>query len=142
MAPRLSICLAAFWWVSCLVPSVRAADDAYPQSLLGFIKPGMHLGVSYEQSSSLVMIEILTDKQVQIWMESREKTLKDLGQKRPNAADIEMQKFLARTTYVCTVLHVGDDYILTTLGGARKQAIAAGFVSRVICEFTEDSKVP
>ena len=62
-------------------------DDPPPASLLGFVKPGMHLGVRYSQQDSFVSLEIFNEDQFRLAQDARVMSLEALGQKYPLVAE-------------------------------------------------------
>ena len=87
-----ALCLPSFFGAT-----LNAADEAFPSSLLGFIKPGMQLGVRSSRMDSLVTIEIYRDEQFRILRDARDMSLEDLGKKYPQIAD-KAAKALAEFT--------------------------------------------
>jgi len=155
---------ASLCWQSCHVEAI-AADDALPTSLLGFVKPGMHLGIRSSQSDSFVTIEIYSEDQFRLAQDVRDMKLENLAQKYPQIAE-KASKALAEykasvearrlqnskgpgsnfppgepavalevdpEVWLCTVLHVGEDYVLVAYGAdnSTKQVIAKQVVSQI-----------
>lgn len=123
-----------------------AAEPDFPSSLLGFIKPGMLIGLRTSQADSLVSVEIYDEEQFRIATDARRLKLEELEKKYPSVSE-KAAKALAtyqsslevrrsgnvvrgtsfvfepsieldvdRTTTLCTVLHVNGDYFLVTYG--------------------------
>ena len=157
------ILLAALCSQSCHTKAI-AADDVFPTSMLGFVKPGMHLGIKSSPSNSFVTIEVYSEDQFQLAKDARELTFEDLGQKYPLVADqaakalkeykaaVEARRLQSpksanfrspgeptvalevdRAVLLCSVLHVGEDYVLVAYGAdsSKKQVIAKQSVSRI-----------
>ena len=148
---------------SCHTESLCTEDPAFPHSLLGFIKPGMHLGLKSNRTDSLVSIQIFSDEQFRIAKDAREMTIGELGKKHPQVADQAAKALAAfassgedqkvrpqvldsaspgeptvtlvidRTVLLCTVRHVGEDYLFVSYGAdnMKKQVIAKQTVARI-----------
>jgi hypothetical protein len=80
------ILVTALCWQS-FHGEATAADDPLPTSLLGFVKPGMHIGVRFSQQDSFVSIEIFNEDQFRLAQDARDMSLEALGQKYPHIAD-------------------------------------------------------
>ena len=83
----LLIGLVATFCFPSLQGGISAADGEYPSSLLGFIKPGMHIGIRSSQADSLVTIEIYNEDQFRFAKDARDMKLEELGGKYPKVSE-------------------------------------------------------
>lgn len=141
----------------------HADEPDFPKTLLGFIKPGMLIGLRASQSDSLVSVEIYDEEQFRFAMDARHLKLDELEKKYPSVSEkaaealanyqsspearasgnVKGTNFVRepsieldvdRTTTLCTVLHVDDDYFLVTYGddsSKKRQVIAKQAVNRI-----------
>jgi hypothetical protein len=79
--------LTAILCLPSLQGSICAADDDFPSSLLGFIKPGMHISLRSSKADSLVAIEIFSEAQFRFAKDARDMKFEELGQKYPKVSD-------------------------------------------------------
>lgn len=148
--------------ITCLivVPSY-AQEESNPKNLIGFLKPKMHVGIVTFENSDRVRIEIYSQEDQKILMDSRQMTLEQLELKyervkrelarvraeaiaerlgtlaipKPGAAqpkvDVGLRAHNNETFYVIT--HVGEDYILLSgiSNRLKRRAMSINFVSSI-----------
>jgi hypothetical protein len=154
------IMLSMFFFQS---ENLHAEEPAFPSSMLGFIKPGMQLGLSSSKTDSPVSIWIYSDEKFRIATDAREMTMEEMEKKYPQIEE-QKAKTLAelvksrpdmassgheptvtlavdRAILLCTVLFVGEDYFLVTYDpdNMKKLAIAKHKVDRI--HFADDNLV-
>ncbi len=130
--------LAAFW-ISLLAVTVSAEESPLPKSLVGFLKPGMKIGVLATEKDSFIDIYIYTDEEFEVRVASQlgtpiEKLAKDIPalasaierkrkeilaeeaakyQGDPPAGELKFGLPARIGERYLTVIAVGDDYVLT-----------------------------
>lgn len=148
--------------ITCLivVPSY-AQEESNPKNLIGFLKPKMHVGIVTFENSDRVRIEIYSQEDQKILMDSRHMTLeqlelkyervkKELARVRAEAiaersgtlpipkpgtsqprVDVGLNAHNNETFYVIT--HVGEDYILLSgiSNRLKRRAMSINFVSSI-----------
>ncbi len=119
------------------------ADTDMPKTMLGFLKSGMHLGVSSVEGTTSVILHTYTDEDYTVARELENqigRTLKSaasvaetnpvvrkeldeyierIGQPDESRSHLVIAPFL-RTTFA-TVISVGDDYVLINLDGEQER---------------------
>jgi hypothetical protein len=89
--------LIVFVTILCFLSHARtnfAADPDFPNSLLGFIRPGMLIGIQASRDDSLVSIEIFDEEQFRFAKDARSMKLEELKEKYPKVSE-EAAKALA-----------------------------------------------
>lgn len=82
MRNAIAIILTCFFGAACI-----AQEQDAPKSLVGFLKPGMHIGVvSYPPDSDRITIEIYSEQDHAIAIDSRNLTLEELTSKYERVA--------------------------------------------------------
>lgn len=136
MIATIVFCLAAF-------PTAKSqADEEYPTSFLGYLKPGILVGVISNERDSLVQLEFLNEEQFSVY---RDASNPEIGpyevinkyEALSKQAEVEIEKYLEaleknktanthsganegepravlrmRSMSLCTVKHVGEDYFV------------------------------
>ncbi len=82
MRHAIAIVLTCIFGAACI-----AQEHQAPKSLVGFLKPGMHIGVvSYAPDSDKITIEIYTEQDHAIAIDSRNLSLEQLSSKYERVA--------------------------------------------------------
>ena len=137
------------------------AQDSHPDTLSGFIKPNMHLGIRLTDASTEYSVVILTPEEYAIHVDSRELSIEELTAKYPDVAKrrddaiANAKKAIASQTVklrpgqgygetkaradvdhrvlLCKVIHVGADYILIEYANssARRRAFSTRYLTSI-----------
>ena len=157
MRSAFAIMLMCFFGASCL-----AQEQEAPKSLVGFFKPGMHIGVvSYHPDSDRISIEIYSEQDHAIAIDSRNLSLEELAAKYERVAtelertrkeviaslqasapkvqagkqygepNISLSPHAKETFY--KIAAVGDDYILVTnaIIPSKRRVFATRYISAI-----------
>lgn len=138
-----------------------AQESEFPKNLVGFLKPGMHIGVVSIADSDRITIEVYSEQDYAIAIDSRELSLEELSSKYDRVAtelerkrkeiltSLESQRIdlptgkefgepeislrASQREAFYKIIAAGEDYILVSnsVGSKRRRAIATRFISAI-----------
>lgn len=157
MRHAIAIVLTCIFGAACI-----AQEHEAPKSLVGFLKPGMHIGVvSYAPDSDRITIEIYTEQDHAIAIDSRNLSLEQLSSKYervakelertrkdiltslqskteeiPHGKEYGEPEISLRTNHreaFYKIAATGDDYILVTnaTSPTKRRVLATRFISSI-----------
>jgi len=155
MAKRVFGTVAILAFILC--PSVvRSDDNSLPENLLGFLKPGMHVGIQSVEGTTNVLVDIYTREQFQIAIELSEfgrrpdraqefasthptvqekldAFIEKLREESPEASADRVWLYPLTRRSFGTVSAVGSDYVLITREGEakRRRVLAKSAIVRI-----------
>lgn len=143
---KLTLVVCAVLAVTSCVTHVRAEESALPKKMIGFLKPGMRVGIQSVEGTTNVKLDVYTEEHYQL-----ARDLAALGKKPLAAAEFannrpvvqkELDDFIERLVKKSpdvdikqvvvfplfrisfgTISVVGDDYIAIDREGARKKRL-------------------
>ena len=140
---------------------ISARAQSQPDSLIGFLKPGMHVRILFSPNSSAVTIDVYSDEQYAIAIDAQSMSANELSQKYPTVAkrrDDLIEKHVKKLSgenastsssngkeiyavvhtqgrspsqEFCKVLHIGNDYALVQYSEGNRQVIAKSFIKTI-----------
>jgi hypothetical protein len=136
--------------------TTRSDDSSLPKNLLGFLKPGMRVGIQTFEGTTNVLIDVYTDEKSGIardlaTLEKRAVAAAELADDHPairNKLDAFIEKLLEKSpeanseqvmvfplhrTLLGSISSVGDDYVLIRRDGGMKRrlVLARSSISRI-----------
>jgi len=142
--------------ITLLPLSVKSEEVSHPRTLLGFLEPGMHVGIHSVEGTTSVLLDVYTDAQFAIardlisggrvtgdaaelaakYPEVRKKLdafVAKLTQDAPDANPDDVRVLLLRRTTLGKISAIGGDYVLIERDGPAKRrlVIAQSCLSRI-----------
>lgn len=143
---KRSVAFCAVLAVIICVTQVRSEEAALPKTMIGFLRPGMRVGIQSVEGTTNVKIDAYAEDQYKIALDvaglgrqtldaakfagNRPGVQKELDvfierliKKAPDADTSEVIVFPLFRTLFGTVVAVGDDYVLIDREGTRKRRL-------------------
>jgi hypothetical protein len=151
-----AILLACISSLSCIAQEFEA-----PQTLVGFLKPGLQIGIRANQNSDRVTIAIYSKSDFEVAIDARHLKRDELASKHEKVAQeferIRKEQVTSHASRqnelppgktfgepnvslmvnpferLCTIIHTGDDYILVSevIAPKKRRVISTRFISQI-----------